>query len=157
MARLAADAPTKGGFSFDLCQRNEMLLKKGMHLPTFRKTGTTIVGLVFQVLMLFSFWWFGIYVHVFRNVNKIWWSDSDHEGTSIYYDFWAHKKSSLLIMVHHWILNFCKEDNLLGSCFLLSIPNKTIPLSSQQSLSEVLAENILNALGLSSNYNILRI
>ncbi|XP_065002392.1 proteasome subunit beta type-7-B-like isoform X1 [Musa acuminata AAA Group] len=48
MARLAADAPTKGGFSFDLCQRNEMLLKKGMHLPTFRKTGTTIVGLVFQ-------------------------------------------------------------------------------------------------------------
>ncbi|RRT67003.1 hypothetical protein BHE74_00040206 [Ensete ventricosum] len=48
MARLAADAPTKGGFSFDLCQRNEMLLKKGMHLPTFRKTGTTIVGIVFQ-------------------------------------------------------------------------------------------------------------
>ncbi|CAL9060654.1 unnamed protein product [Musa banksii] len=48
MARFAADAPTRGGFSFDLCQRNEMLLKKGNQLPTFRKTGTTIVGLVFE-------------------------------------------------------------------------------------------------------------
>ncbi|CAL9104275.1 unnamed protein product [Musa textilis] len=48
MARFAADVPTRGGFSFDLCQRNEMLLKKGNQLPTFRKTGTTIVGLVFE-------------------------------------------------------------------------------------------------------------
>ncbi|THU61578.1 hypothetical protein C4D60_Mb07t24800 [Musa balbisiana] len=48
MAQFAADAPTRGGFSFDLCQRNEMLLKKGNQLPNFRKTGTTIVGLVFE-------------------------------------------------------------------------------------------------------------
>ncbi|KAF3320041.1 hypothetical protein FCM35_KLT21742 [Carex littledalei] len=42
------DLPTKGGFSFDLCRRNEMLLKNGVQMPPFRKTGTTIVGLVFQ-------------------------------------------------------------------------------------------------------------
>nr|CAD1829937.1 unnamed protein product [Ananas comosus var. bracteatus] len=47
MARMS-DVPPKGGFSFDLCRRNEMLLKKGIQLPSFRKTGTTIVGLVFQ-------------------------------------------------------------------------------------------------------------
>lgn len=52
MAKASVDARTKGGFSFDLCQRNEMLLKKGIQLPKFRKTGTTIVGLVFQVHML---------------------------------------------------------------------------------------------------------
>lgn len=49
MARAAADLPPKGGFSFDLCCRNNMLLKKGLQMPSFRKTGTTIVGLVFQV------------------------------------------------------------------------------------------------------------
>lgn len=49
MARAAADLPPKGGFSFDLCRRNDMLLKKGVQPPSFRKTGTTIVGLVFQV------------------------------------------------------------------------------------------------------------
>ena len=43
------DLPAKGGFSFDLCRRNGMLEKKGLKLPGFRKTGTTIVGLVFQV------------------------------------------------------------------------------------------------------------
>ncbi|KAG6488441.1 hypothetical protein ZIOFF_049684 [Zingiber officinale] len=48
MAKASVDARTKGGFSFDLYQRNEMLLKKGLQLPKFRKTGTTIVGLVFQ-------------------------------------------------------------------------------------------------------------
>ncbi|KAF3339571.1 proteasome subunit beta type isoform 1 [Carex littledalei] len=42
------ELPTKGGFSFDLCRRNEMLLNNGLHMPPFRKTGTTIVGLVFQ-------------------------------------------------------------------------------------------------------------
>ena len=43
------DAPAKGGFSFDLCPRNGMLEKKGLKVPGFRKTGTTIVGLVFAV------------------------------------------------------------------------------------------------------------
>lgn len=44
---MAGDVPRKGGFSFDLCQRNEMLFKKGIKPPTFLKTGTTIVGLVY--------------------------------------------------------------------------------------------------------------
>jgi hypothetical protein len=43
------DLPAKGGFSFDLCRRNNMLEKNGLKVPGFRKTGTTIVGLVFQV------------------------------------------------------------------------------------------------------------
>lgn len=43
------DLPPKGGFSFDLCRRNAMLESKGLKAPTFLKTGTTIVGLVFQV------------------------------------------------------------------------------------------------------------
>ncbi|CAD6340574.1 unnamed protein product [Miscanthus lutarioriparius] len=43
------DLPAKGGFSFDLCRRNNMLEKDGLKLPGFRKTGTTIVGLVFQI------------------------------------------------------------------------------------------------------------
>ncbi|CAL4965765.1 unnamed protein product [Urochloa decumbens] len=41
------DVPTKGGFSFDLCPRNGMLEKKGLMVPGFLKTGTTIVGVVF--------------------------------------------------------------------------------------------------------------
>lgn len=40
--------PPKGGFSFDLCCRNDMLMKKGLQLPPVLKTGTTIVGLIFQ-------------------------------------------------------------------------------------------------------------
>lgn len=50
--------PPKGGFSFDLCKRNEMLSKKGVNPPSFRKTGTTIVGLIFQVLSMreIEFW-----------------------------------------------------------------------------------------------------
>ncbi|KAL9248960.1 Proteasome subunit beta type-7-A-like protein [Drosera capensis] len=44
----AIEVPAKGGFSFDLCKRNDMLLKKGVQMPPFRKTGTTIVGLIFQ-------------------------------------------------------------------------------------------------------------
>jgi hypothetical protein len=43
------ELPAKGGFSFDLCPRNAMLEKNGLKMPGFRKTGTTIVGLVFQV------------------------------------------------------------------------------------------------------------
>jgi hypothetical protein len=43
------DLPEKGGFSFDLCRRNDSLEKNGLKIPGFLKTGTTIVGLVFQV------------------------------------------------------------------------------------------------------------
>ncbi|KAH0679147.1 hypothetical protein KY284_020232 [Solanum tuberosum] len=42
------DVPSKGGFSFNLCRRNEMLVNKGLRSPSFLKTGTTIVGLIFQ-------------------------------------------------------------------------------------------------------------
>ncbi|KAJ0094963.1 hypothetical protein Patl1_15998 [Pistacia atlantica] len=42
------ELPSKGGFSFDLCRRNDMLSKKGTKPPSYRKTGTTIVGLIFQ-------------------------------------------------------------------------------------------------------------
>ncbi|CAA7394296.1 unnamed protein product [Spirodela intermedia] len=42
------EVPPKGGFSFDLCRRNEMIAGKGLKPPSFLKTGTTIVGLVFQ-------------------------------------------------------------------------------------------------------------
>ncbi|KAL6139524.1 hypothetical protein ACLB2K_057828 [Fragaria x ananassa] len=43
-----SEVPPKGGFSFDLCKRNAMLSKNGVQLPPFTKTGTTIVGLIFQ-------------------------------------------------------------------------------------------------------------
>jgi len=49
MANTAIELSLKGGFSFDLCRRNEMLANKGVQPPSFRKTGTTIVGLVFKV------------------------------------------------------------------------------------------------------------
>ncbi|CAA7393796.1 unnamed protein product [Spirodela intermedia] len=48
MSEVAMVVPHKGGFSFDLCRRNEMLSGKGLKPPSFLKTGTTIVGLVFQ-------------------------------------------------------------------------------------------------------------
>ncbi|KHG08677.1 Proteasome subunit beta type-7-A -like protein [Gossypium arboreum] len=48
MSKSVIEMPPKGGFSFDLCKRNEMLSKKGVNPPSFRKTGTTIVGLIFQ-------------------------------------------------------------------------------------------------------------
>ncbi|XP_076804517.1 proteasome subunit beta type-7-like [Clavelina lepadiformis] len=38
----------KGGFSFDNCARNARLEERGLTRPKFRKTGTTIVGLVFE-------------------------------------------------------------------------------------------------------------
>lgn len=49
MSKGVVEAPPKGGFSFDLCRRNDMLLQKGVKVPSYRKTGTTIVGLIFQV------------------------------------------------------------------------------------------------------------
>ncbi|XP_054802169.1 proteasome subunit beta type-7-B [Prosopis cineraria] len=48
MSKLAVDLPPRGGFSFDLCRRNDMLEKKGLKPQSFLKTGTTIVGLIFQ-------------------------------------------------------------------------------------------------------------
>ncbi|KAF8037637.1 hypothetical protein BT93_B0491 [Corymbia citriodora subsp. variegata] len=48
MSKATVDLPPKGGFSFDLCRRNGMLSKKGVHPPSYRKTGTTIVGIIFQ-------------------------------------------------------------------------------------------------------------
>lgn len=49
MAKVAELLPPTGGFSFDLCRRNDMLVKKGLKEPSYLKTGTTIVGLVFEV------------------------------------------------------------------------------------------------------------
>ncbi|KAL9988959.1 hypothetical protein ACROYT_G003457 [Oculina patagonica] len=37
-----------GGFSFENCKRNAILEKMGAKLPTARKTGTTIAGIVFK-------------------------------------------------------------------------------------------------------------
>ncbi|CAH9077740.1 unnamed protein product [Cuscuta epithymum] len=48
MTKDSINVPAKGGFSFDLCTRNAMLMKKGAQPPSFLKTGTTIVGLVFE-------------------------------------------------------------------------------------------------------------
>ncbi|KAL0357841.1 UNVERIFIED_CONTAM: Proteasome subunit beta type-7-A [Sesamum calycinum] len=52
MSTVAESVPPKGGFSFDLCRRNEILVQKGLKQPSFLKTGTTIVGLIFQVLAI---------------------------------------------------------------------------------------------------------
>jgi len=41
-------AQNKGGFNFDNCQRNVLLEKTGLKMPTAMKTGTTIVGLVYK-------------------------------------------------------------------------------------------------------------
>lgn len=38
----------EGGFSFDLCKRNEVLEARGMKGPGFTKTGTTIAGVIFK-------------------------------------------------------------------------------------------------------------
>ncbi|XP_028102358.1 proteasome subunit beta type-7-A-like [Camellia sinensis] len=44
MSKAAVDVPLKGGFSFDLCRRNEMLSKKGLQAPKFLKTDGVILG-----------------------------------------------------------------------------------------------------------------
>lgn len=41
-----------GGFNFDLCKRNHILEKKGLQTPGFTKTGTTIAGVIFKVIIL---------------------------------------------------------------------------------------------------------
>jgi len=46
---IAPNLATKGGFNFDLTKRNEFLEQQlGVKTPTARKTGTTIVGLIFK-------------------------------------------------------------------------------------------------------------
>lgn len=45
---MVAEVQEKGGFSFDLCRRNEALGNAGFSKPGFRKTGTTIVGAVYK-------------------------------------------------------------------------------------------------------------
>ena len=40
-----------GGFSFDLVKRNALLERKGMAPPSAWKTGTTIAGIVFKVVL----------------------------------------------------------------------------------------------------------
>jgi 20S proteasome subunit beta 2 len=37
-----------GGFSFDLVKRNEFLVKQGFPMPSTRKTGTTIAGIIYK-------------------------------------------------------------------------------------------------------------
>lgn len=66
-SKATTDVPMKGGFSFDLCRRNEMLVNKGLRGPSFLKTGTTIVGLIFQVpivVILFRLEMFLIYISI---------------------------------------------------------------------------------------------
>ncbi|XP_004463473.1 proteasome subunit beta type-7 [Dasypus novemcinctus] len=52
MAAVSVYEPPVGGFSFDNCRRNVLLEaefgKKGYKLPTARKTGTTIAGVVYK-------------------------------------------------------------------------------------------------------------
>lgn len=43
----AVEAP-RGGFSFELCKRNEALKQAGIQFPTPLKTGTTIAGIVYK-------------------------------------------------------------------------------------------------------------
>jgi len=38
----------RGGFNFDLCKRNEMLVKAGKVTPKTKKTGTTICGVLYK-------------------------------------------------------------------------------------------------------------
>jgi len=38
----------QGGFNFDLCKRNEFFALNGVKMPTTKKTGTTICGVVFK-------------------------------------------------------------------------------------------------------------
>ncbi|XP_002733045.1 proteasome subunit beta type-7-like [Saccoglossus kowalevskii] len=47
MAAMTAEL-SEGGFVFDNCRRNAFLAQKGLPLPKARKTGTTIVGIVFK-------------------------------------------------------------------------------------------------------------
>lgn len=45
---LPPNLQARGGFSFDLCRRNDTLSAKGAQMPRAKKTGTTIVGLVYK-------------------------------------------------------------------------------------------------------------
>lgn len=45
---LSSFQKARGGFNFDLCQRNQMLAEAGVAGPRVKKTGTTIVGIVYK-------------------------------------------------------------------------------------------------------------
>lgn len=47
--RRSSKMANSGGFSFDLCSRNAVLEQRGVVAPRLKKTGTTIVGLVYKV------------------------------------------------------------------------------------------------------------
>ncbi|XP_075250159.1 proteasome subunit beta type-7-like [Convolutriloba macropyga] len=50
MSAVSCISLPEGGFSFDNCKRNQLLLNeaKGMKLPKAKKTGTTICGVIFK-------------------------------------------------------------------------------------------------------------
>ena len=51
LAQGGAPLPEKlglGGFNFDLARRNQVLGLRGVHAPTPKKTGTTIVGVIYD-------------------------------------------------------------------------------------------------------------
>eukprot|EP00245_Coleochaete_scutata_P007493 TRINITY_DN22916_c0_g1_i1.p1 TRINITY_DN22916_c0_g1~~TRINITY_DN22916_c0_g1_i1.p1 ORF type:complete len:276 (+),score=37.12 TRINITY_DN22916_c0_g1_i1:69-896(+) len=48
MAGSKLELSPKGGFNFDLCKRNAVLDKSGLVKKNFRKTGTTICGVVYK-------------------------------------------------------------------------------------------------------------
>jgi len=46
MLKFSENPLPRGGFTFDLCARNDLLEKNGLSLPKAKKTGTTIVGII---------------------------------------------------------------------------------------------------------------
>ncbi|XP_018055270.1 PREDICTED: proteasome subunit beta type-7 [Atta colombica] len=48
MSSLLVPEISPSGFSFDLCQRNTFLVRKGFDTPKVKKTGTTIAGVVYK-------------------------------------------------------------------------------------------------------------
>lgn len=55
MAKVAELMQPTSGFSFDLCRRNEMLVKKALKEPSYLKNGTKIVWLIFEVYSFLFF------------------------------------------------------------------------------------------------------
>lgn len=49
VASLCVRHMERGGFAFDLHQRNAALEKNGVKMPAVKKTGTTIAGVIFKV------------------------------------------------------------------------------------------------------------
>ncbi|PON74654.1 hypothetical protein TorRG33x02_246900 [Trema orientale] len=49
MYQAVLELPPNCGFSLDMCRRNQMLSEKAVLPPSYRKTGTTILSLNFQI------------------------------------------------------------------------------------------------------------